>query len=307
MATFGFGGHSTLNDDLLAYYLMETAAGSGPGTDETSNGYHLGNTLVTIHANGVIGNCSYFANGPHLKENGPPYIDAFNCKHLSVSSWVKSVNKSGHQTLFSKGDQWRTHTQSTTGKVWFHVTAGGVLGFSGFSSVSVTDNTWNHVVTTYDGVDMKVYINGLLNLDASHPVGGDITVASDEILLLGALRYAGSPPATGSFLRFSWQDEVGLWSRALTQPEVTDLFNGGAGLSYRDFVSTLGHEFLVDTGVDTVSLLGHKFSVSNSLSSLLGHQFSIPGILSSSLGHQFGIYPKKLILDLSKVTRRFLK
>jgi len=225
-----------LSDDLFAYYAMENNVLLGE--DSTINSYDLDNINGMVQSNAVPVIQSWYAGtwniGSHFIENGPPYIDAFNCGHITISTWVKVNNNVNHQTIASKGDQWRIHIQQNTGKIWFHITAGGLLGTCGVSTASVTSGVWEHVVITYDGIDMKLYINGVLDTDTPHPAGGDITIASDEILAICALRYA--PSALGTFFWGSI-DECGFWSRALTQSEITTLYNSGNGLSYAQIIA----------------------------------------------------------------------
>jgi len=86
----------------------------------------------------------------------------------------------------------------------------------------LSTGTWHHVVVTVDTVakEMKVYIDTLLDLTLS------------RTLPLRSLSPAGRRFfrfVSGSEVRF---DEMVIWSRVISGPEITDLNNGGAGLFY---------------------------------------------------------------------------
>ncbi|GAB0155046.1 hypothetical protein CHRYSEOSP005_03060 [Chryseobacterium sp. Alg-005] len=77
------------------------------------------------------------------------------------------------------------------------------------SNTGLNTNTWYHIAATYDGVSMKIYING--NLDASSNATGNFT--ANGILYL-ARNYDNSRTLNG-FL-----DEFRVWKKALTPQEI---------------------------------------------------------------------------------------
>jgi len=83
-------------------------------------------------------------------------------------------------------------------------------------------NTWHHVVGTYDGTTMKIYVdNDLKNSGTSF--SGNV---ADSILYIGWDRGVAGRFLTGKI------DEVGIWSRALNSTEITELYNSGDGFAY---------------------------------------------------------------------------
>ena len=97
-------------------------------------------------------------------------------------------------------------------------------GFNGTASISVgspiQDNTWYHLVLTYDESELpnelKVYIDGAL--DAERPDwGGPLVNSSTSPLTIGVARPGGVDPA-GDF--DGQVDDVVLFDRALTPEEV---------------------------------------------------------------------------------------
>ncbi len=87
-------------------------------------------------------------------------------------------------------------------------------------------NTWQHFVLTYDGVNMNLYHNGTI-------VG--TAAASGTISLLAEPFYIGKTPWTGAeFNLLGKMDEVSLWSKALTQPEIDCIYTGAIDPSSTD-------------------------------------------------------------------------
>ncbi len=87
-------------------------------------------------------------------------------------------------------------------------------------------NQWTHFVDTYDGSTVKIYINGVLQVEAAYSLG--IFQGTDAVGI-GASVGGGTP---GQFLSpFGGKiDEISLYNRALSASEVQALYNaGGAG------------------------------------------------------------------------------
>ena len=121
------------------------------------------------------------------------------------------------------------------------------------SATALNANTWYHVAATYDGANMKIYING--TLDATKAQTG--SVSSNGAFNVGYL-YNTSRNFNGKI------DEMRVWKRALTQTEISQnscnvsvpatslaaywKFNEGSGSSVQD---TSGNGVtLTLTGVD---------------------------------------------------------
>jgi hypothetical protein len=85
-------------------------------------------------------------------------------------------------------------------------------------------NTWNHYVVTASPDAMSLYINNSLAGTMLNPADNSFTGLS----LCGFLGEGtfGEFPFDGSI------DEVGVWNRTLTSPEINSLYNSGAAKSY---------------------------------------------------------------------------
>ena len=91
------------------------------------------------------------------------------------------------------------------------------LNLSIYESGNVTYGNWEHVVITYDGSVLKHYVNGQLTGQQTFNIN---IVTSSTNLTFGELHMAN-----GHWYLFSGKmDDLGYWSRALTQEEITTLY-----------------------------------------------------------------------------------
>lgn len=199
-----------------------------------------------------------------------PNSDALNINEITMSAWVYRENwadGSGH--WFDKGSYANLGGMHAYGMAVFQAKDaqgrfGGIkkgtvlamiLGGKGHqSSISGTlpkieENTWHHIVGTYDGAFMKIYLDGEVFLDGSR-FGLDpfklVANTNDEALRIGCAKdrrqYA---------LRDGLIDEVALWRRALTQTEIKTIMNGNfLAVSSRGKVSTTWGDMKRRVGAD---------------------------------------------------------
>jgi hypothetical protein len=87
-------------------------------------------------------------------------------------------------------------------------------------------NTWYFIVSTFDGVNSRIYVNGVLVNTTYAP--GSIGNASTQFTI-GA--HSAGPASWGYQMKGNI-DEVGIWNRVLTPLEIQMLYNNGNGLQY---------------------------------------------------------------------------
>ena len=95
---------------------------------------------------------------------------------------------------------------------------GTTAGSGVTSTTALQRDAWCHVAATYDGANMKIYINGVL--DASTAANGDVGDGAGTL-------YLGFDPTTAlavGGVPFNGQlDEVGWYDKALSATEVANL------------------------------------------------------------------------------------
>lgn len=83
-----------------------------------------------------------------------------------------------------------------------------------------TPTNWNHLVYTYDNRNENVYINGQLVI-SSYDNSVEALNYCNPFTVGGKASNNGNDRWNGNV------DDIGLWNKALTQQEVTDLYTGG--------------------------------------------------------------------------------
>ena len=222
---------SNLRHGLVAYWKMDETTGNAVDSIGGNTGV---NTDVT-YASSKINNGAVF-NGSTSVFN---ITDTSSLKptRFTLSAWVKVVDVSSAPVLvqsFSLNPNqagFRLVVRSTTGYVRLKIgkntgnTADvDVKDLDG--DVAVNDGLWHLICGTYDGAKMKVYVDGTLDVEADW--FSDPVFSTPNYISIGAGYNSATliQPLTGSL------DEVGIWNRALTQTEITDLYNSTNGIQY---------------------------------------------------------------------------
>ena len=126
----------------------------------------------------------------------------------------------------------------------------GKLGFSGWlgynnSAIALNDGIWHHglVVVDWTGGSLDLYIDGVLN--ASHIFAAQ-ALGQPIHFDFGQLYNLINDPVQGPQNIFAGElDDIAIWNRALTDQEITDLFNGNICYEYVTVTDTL----VINTGI----------------------------------------------------------
>lgn len=164
---------------------------------------------------------------------------------FSYSFWIKSSDTTNYTIIVGNIQSARApygflHGYEfwlAAGKIQTDYKSGINIGGGGTSVGSISNNTWNHVVVTYNPDNAitgdKIYINGTLDkssatLDASGITSIHYTTPMKACI--GARNQSGSPVnflPNGTSL-----DALSVWNKELTSTEITELYNSGTGKQY---------------------------------------------------------------------------
>ena len=146
---------------------------------------------------------------------------------FSLSMWIKFTNFS---TIYQLVADWSLTARNlfiysdTTGVVTFARGNGGSSqDATNCVTAALSTGTWYHLVFTQASTAKSIYVNAGTPTTATATYTGGAT---------GATAYFGAYQQTSANYLNGTIDEVGLWTRALSSSEVTQLYNGGAGLQY---------------------------------------------------------------------------
>lgn len=140
---------------------------------------------------------------------------------LSISLWAKADFVTGmERTLIAKatGPQLADHVWSIAfvngTALRFRLKAGSSSTELTTPPASLFGGTWYHIVATYDGAQLRLFVNA--SLMGAAPKAGAIGLHPQAPASLGALS-TGAAPFSG------WIDDARIYDRALTEAEVLDL------------------------------------------------------------------------------------
>lgn len=221
----GIYSQSTLNNGLVGYWPFNDNADDL--SVNNNNGSFSGNAALTTNGR-IQSACSFDGTGDYVYiANNSPNI---NSDFISISLWVYlDVLPTGYVSLFSQ----RTSVQdngniivniSTSQKPYFQLDIGG--GRYGATSPETIALGWTHIVGTYDGSTMRIYINGIEK--ATNVQLGVISYSADPFII-GAFRKQEG--GTLNYLN-GRIDEVCVYDRELSAVEITELYNGSPPIEW---------------------------------------------------------------------------
>lgn len=237
-----------LTDNIIGYYKLDGNSNdsvNGRNGTDTSITYSAANGKINQGA-GFDGSLSKIDLGATNAYNAASAIAfSFSCwVNINANTWVNSVtiiaddsttnpplNNGFYVALDNRGG-----VQSPLKGVQF--VAQGVTAPCELKSNDnvLSANGWHFVVCTYTASTGKIYVD---NVDVTNIWGtpNGNYVPRNAHIFFGA--------ANDSTLKMNAAlDEVGMWSRALSSAEVSQLWNSGAGLQY-PFSSTSANRSLI--------------------------------------------------------------
>ena len=261
----------------------------------------------------------------------------------SISLWMNvsqlpSLNDN-QDCLFGKGWGYPQFLFRNDGKVYIQVT--NTTSSTSFVSIgtqtTMQTNQWKHIVATYEGPKLSLYVNGVLNNSQVVSLSPGYVAFCNSEFWMGGFRHLNSCMPNDSVQFFNGRiDDVGFWNRALTTQEITNLYN--ANICYQTI--TVTDTLLINLGItgfnpvtfnNTIkifpnptndhitidygnfsSLNGYQLRITNSLGqqmyqTLINQQSNYVGISSWTGNGLFFVYiidPQGNTIDIKKIVRR---
>ena len=207
--------------DIVADWKMEENGGNML-VDASGYGNNAGLSGNPGWVSGVVGTALRF-NGSSQYATAADASSLDLSQSLTISTWIKPERRAT-QYLIKKADQDNIDgyelSLSSKGYVFFRFnqrTAGDAYRLNSVANYPNNGNTWMHVVATYDGSAIRIYING--NLDGVKSVSSPVAVNNNQMdLTLGA--------GNGGYRGFQGaMDEVRIYKVALTAQQIAELFS----------------------------------------------------------------------------------
>lgn len=224
-----------LTTNLVSYWKLDES--SGNAADSVGSNTLTNNNTATFSAGKIN-------NGANLASASTQYFSIADASQTGLdlsgdftfNLWYKLTDLSatyrGLITKYKSDDtalaySLQVYPNATHPQFILHLSSGGTFGpYETYQATGQGTGAWHMLTISYNattGVG-SWYIDGS---SVSPTVSGTMPTSiynSAEAFLLG--KGAGSNGMNGSL------DEVGIWNRALSASEVSQLYNGGAGLQY---------------------------------------------------------------------------
>jgi hypothetical protein len=219
-----------VQDDPIAYFRLGDASG-GVAKNEIGDGptgSYLGNiaygkpSALKNDPNAAVG-----FDGANAGIEIVPVSDFLDQQPFTLEAWIKpAVFDNGYHNVLAK---WVELTDGGYGYALFHrdavlsfyrVVSGSEGDYLDFDGLEV--GVYTHVVAVYDGVKMRLYVNGAEKMQA---VGDSKLAATPVSFMIGANNGA---PAYSPFNGLI--DEVAVYDHALSVERVLSHYQSGAGI-----------------------------------------------------------------------------
>ncbi len=220
---YWLGGANGVTDDVKDSSGNGLDAQSRNKANNISSIYKIcrGGDFVNTYSDKSKSDAVYYPNSTaaemNIGEDEPFSISAWVYRH-GDSKWMAAVIKVGDDGWT---DGWGLeHRQNSRSNIDFFVGH-----YDTYARARLSDDTWTHIVGTYDGSTIRIYKNGVLadtQAQSSYSPGALAVSIGDDI--------------SGSDIDDRWQgnlDEVKIWHRALSANEISTIYNNeNSGLNY---------------------------------------------------------------------------
>jgi hypothetical protein len=213
----------TLTTSLVSYWNMQGNSNDYYGSNNGTN------TSVTYGTSyGKVGQGGNYA-GSGYSSMGNVLGFEYN-QPWSISAWIYNQT-SGSSNIISKQENstpYRGYGIGTAGSGQIQIFLNNTGSGNTLQKTYVTySGGWHYMVFTYSGSNtlagMNLYVDGSL----ASPSGSSGSGMTASILSTTPFQLNGRGGAAN--LWTGYLDEVGIWSKALSTQEISDLYNGGAG------------------------------------------------------------------------------
>jgi len=197
---------------------------------------------------------------------------------VTVAAWVK-INSNGSTSSIARKGASNTPAYSlnreSSNNFKFYVHLGSWL--DSYSSTTVTNvGEWYHVAGVYNGSEIMIYVNGVL--ESAGSTSGSISTTTDNFYIGGDL----DTPGWGEFFNGS-VEELSVWSKALTEAQIQTVMNDSLSSAYYQtsdsgLVAYWKFDVLEDLGVNSDGMDDVRdLSVNGNHIDLEGDTFIEPG------------------------------
>jgi hypothetical protein len=257
-----------MNDNAANRIVVDS--GSAANNGELPAGIETGDIDVVGKINGAL---TFDGLNVYINDGNPAALQLTSA--MSLCAWFKSsaVPDSTAALILSKDnatDRSYNMGLEQAGTCVFNAFVAGIAITARTSTDTFKDGAWHHLVSTFDGANLKIYVDGTLLGTTINLVAIDNDAANFNIgRRSDAARWFSGPI-----------DDVRVFSEALTLTQVGLLYNSGNGTesSLEDLIGTTNtNTGNIDT--DTTTIIGHVDGIEGLIDGIEGFIDGIEGFI----------------------------
>jgi hypothetical protein len=220
--------------DGLVLYIDAANKNSVSGTNSIYDISKTQNTVVPYKNTSLVNNHLYFGGGgpTGATTSNSDYIyvgdtssSYCNLSQVTLEAWCNPDITNAYQYLFSNSrdisqpglNGYELYIRNGYGI--FQIVNNGVLVQANTLSL-IPINTWSHIAATYDGVALKIYINGVLNRTINSTMG--IGIPSTYEMRIGRMGLGGV--GDSYYVYKGYIDISRIYNRSLSPTEIFQNF-----------------------------------------------------------------------------------
>ena len=217
---------------IWAWYFDEA---SGNAIDSSWNGNTLTNNGVTGFVTGKFSNAADFwtANTTKWFSNATAVLDTSTAWTSTIAGWVNintapasGISYELFSAIKSAGRQFEFKYENVAGVIQLSLTTfDGTTASTLAQTQTLTVGTWYLVAWTISANSVNTYLNGA-QLGTTQTITATANGSTVNNFTIGRHTNASA------WFACSKADETWAWNRAITSSEVSELYNGGAGIQY---------------------------------------------------------------------------
>ena len=204
----------TVADDSLNLYLPFSGNASD-ASGNNNNGIVTGATLTT-DKDGNADSAYYFDGVDDSISLGTSLFGINESNEFTISAWINPDDVLNTKSIVARGQYNNPFLLQATGN---KVRAGLRTNNTYYQTtgIALSPNNWHHVVFSFKNGERRIYING--EIKASDAFTGALAPSVKPMVI-------GKTPENGADYFKGKIDEVRIYNRALTEPEVNGLWTG---------------------------------------------------------------------------------
>jgi hypothetical protein len=178
------------------------------------NGINNGATLTTDRF-GNTDSAYSFLNGNQYITLPSPQANTF-VNAMSYSLWYKEIPNADFLNIFNASGKALVLSPNASG---IRANDGNSFGVDAVTPL-LNSNNWKHIFVIYEGQNISIYINGNLIISGTTGFSAIIQYLNPQSVVGSTYLMGGQYPYVGLV------DDIAIWNRALSQQEITNIYNG---------------------------------------------------------------------------------